>query len=116
MKKSNAKPATVPATTAGEIIQQAVAGNLAFKETHGISDYKLAREIGGFNNMKMLLKSTKPETVDRITAGLIKITGIQFDPFLPVNELPVFDDKAPGERTHAETFKPIPLKQDNSET
>lgn len=112
MKKSNAKPATVPASTAGEIINQAVAGNLAFKEKYGISDYKLAREIGGFNNMKMLLKSTKPETVDRITAGLIKITGIQFDPFLPVNELPVFDEKMPGEKTFNETFSPIPGKRD----
>lgn len=112
MKKSNAKPATVPASTAGEIIQQAVAGNLSFKEKHGISDYKLAHTIGAHNNVKMLLASTKPQTVDRITAGLIKITGIQFDPFLPVNELPVFDDKMPGERTHAETFSPIPGKRD----
>lgn len=63
-------------------MQAAVAANLAFKNTHSISNYRLAKVVGcSDSNITTLLKSINPKTVDRITNALAEIAGVPFNPF-----------------------------------
>lgn len=83
-KESNAKEINFEGE-AFKMMQAAHAKIAAFKKLHGVTDYRLAKQIGiAQSSLKAQMTSQVTATIDRITAGLVEITKVQFDPFSPI--------------------------------